>query len=228
MLCLLRCAMMSILHMLCTNHAPEGRVGAVRCAVLLWSGHGACYEGTGQKHVLGVHSVLRMHMLLCAVRILPPLLVTAPAAALAQVRMSEGALPPLVLALGQPSIVRNMAMDSDDIKASAALLPSAVCVMASPSKCLCSRIRHRDTHSCGFTLAPFPPPQLLLLSDLLQESGGDSRPHRQLARCAPLLSSSCCLSADGLSSWMCSLALGRALTGPSCCLGIIACGDQAM
>ncbi|KAI7840816.1 hypothetical protein COHA_005462 [Chlorella ohadii] len=33
-----------------------------------------------------------------------------------EVRMSEGALPPLVLALGQPSIVRNMAMDSDDIK----------------------------------------------------------------------------------------------------------------
>lgn len=30
--------------------------------------------------------------------------------------MNEGALPPLVLAIGQPSIVRNMALDSEDIK----------------------------------------------------------------------------------------------------------------
>jgi hypothetical protein len=33
-----------------------------------------------------------------------------------EVRMNEGALPPLVLALGQTAILRNMALDSDDIK----------------------------------------------------------------------------------------------------------------
>lgn len=33
-----------------------------------------------------------------------------------EVRMNEGALPPLVLAIGQPSVVRNMALDSEDIK----------------------------------------------------------------------------------------------------------------
>lgn len=34
----------------------------------------------------------------------------------AQVRMSEGAMPPMVLAVGQPLIVRNLALDSDDVK----------------------------------------------------------------------------------------------------------------
>lgn len=44
-----------------------------------------------------------------------------------QVRMHEGSLPPLVLAVGQPAIIRAMALDCEDVKV---LRPARLCSAA--------------------------------------------------------------------------------------------------
>lgn len=97
--------------------------------------------------------------------------------------MNEGALPPLVLAIGQPSVVRNMALDSEDIK-----VGWSICRVSQGS--LPHPMLHVSPHSCcarAYFSLTRARTSTLCRSDVLQAAGGHARPHPQLARCAAVV-----------------------------------------